>query len=78
MRPIIINKFLRSSRILGDACEKLRCSPSSARGSAIAHIAIDQDLTLREVALALSYIDAKRHDQFVDPKKVGRRELEGD
>jgi fumarate hydratase, class II len=33
MRPIIINNFLHSARILGDGCEKFRVSPSRERSS---------------------------------------------
>jgi fumarate hydratase, class II len=99
MRPIIINNFLHSARILGDACEKLRCfsvegtrlnrsridemvnrslmlvtalSPVIGydKASAIAHKANDEDLTLKEAALASGYIDEKRFDEIVDPKKM--------
>src|ERR1700730_6460664 len=102
MRPIIINNFLHSARILGDACEKLRhfsvegtrlnrkridemvdrslmlvtaLSPVIGydKASAIAHEANDEDLTLKEAALKSGYIDEKRFDEIVDPKKmVGR------
>ncbi len=99
MRPIIINNFLHSARILGDACEKLRhFSVEGARlnrkridemvdrslmlvtalspvigydkASAIAHKANDEDLTLKEAALKSGYIDEKRFDEIVDPKKM--------
>src|SRR5215471_12713278 len=99
MRPIIINNFLHSARILGDACEKLRhFSVEGARlnrkhidemvgrslmlvtalspvigydkASAIAHKANDEDLTLKEAALQSGYIDGKRFDEIVDPKKM--------
>ena len=102
MRPIIINNFLHSARILGDACEKLRrfsvegtrlnrqridemvgrslmlvtaLSPviDYDKESAIAHKANDEDLTLKEAALATGDIDEKRFEEIVDPKKmVGR------
>ncbi len=99
MRPIIINNFLHSARILGDACEKLRhFSVEGARlnrkridemvgrslmlvtalspvigydkASAIAHEADDEDLNLKEAALKSGYIDEKRFDEIVDPKKM--------
>jgi fumarate hydratase, class II len=99
MRPIIINNFLHSVRILGDVCDNLRrfsiegtklnrkridemvgrslmlvtaLSPVIGydKASAIAHVANDQDLTLREAALASGYIDGRRFDQIVDPKKL--------
>jgi fumarate hydratase, class II len=102
MRPIIINNFLHSARILGDACEKLRrfsvagaqlnrkridemvdrslmlvtaLSPVIGydKASAIAHKANDENLTLKEAALASGDIDEKRFDEIVDPRKmVGR------
>jgi fumarate hydratase class II len=99
MRPIIINNFLHSAGILGDACEKLRqfsvegtrlnrkridemvdrslmlvtaLSPVIGydKASAIAHKANDEDLTLKEAALQSGYIDEKRFDEIVDPKKM--------
>jgi fumarate hydratase class II len=99
MRPIIINNFLHSVRILGDVCDNLRrfsiegtklnlkridemvgrslmlvtaLSPVIGydRASAIAHVAAEQGLTLKEAALALGYIDEKRFDQIIDPKKL--------
>ena len=99
MRPIIINNFLHSARILGDACEKLRrfsvegsrlnrkridemvgrslmlvtaLSPVVGydKASAIAHKANDEDLTLKEAALASGAIDEKQFDEIVDPKKM--------
>ena len=102
MRPIIINNFLHSVRILGDACDNLRkfsvegttlnrkridemvgrslmlvtaLSPVIGydKAAAIAHVANDQDLTLKEAALASGYIGQERFDEIVDPKKlVGR------
>jgi fumarate hydratase, class II len=99
MRPIIINNFLHSARILGDACEKFRqfsvegtrlnrpridemvdrslmlvtaLSPVIGydKASAIAHKANDEDLTLKEAALKSGYIDEKRFDEIVDPRKM--------
>jgi fumarate hydratase class II len=99
MRPIIINNFLHSVRILGDACDNLRkfsvegtrlnrkridemvgrslmlvtaLSPVIGydKASAIAHMANDRDLTLKEAALASGYIDERRFDEIVDPKKL--------
>jgi fumarate hydratase, class II len=40
------------------------------KAAAIAHVADDRDLTLREAALASGYIDENRFDQIVDPKKL--------
>jgi fumarate hydratase, class II len=106
MRPIIINNFLHSARILGDACEKLRhfsvegtrlnrqhidemvgrslmlvtaLSPVIGydKASAIAHKANDQNLTLKEAALALGYIDEQRFDEIVDPKKMVGNGVDG-
>src|ERR1700758_4732921 len=106
MRPIIINNFLHSARILGDACEKLRhFSVEGARlnrkridemvdrslmlvtalspvigydkASAIAHKANDEGLTLKEAALALGYIDERRFDEIVDPRKMVGQGLAG-
>jgi len=97
--PIIINNFLHSARILGDACEKLQqFSVEGTRlnrkridemvgrslmlvtalapvigydkASAIARKANDENLTLKEAALASGDIDEKRFDEIVDPKKM--------
>ncbi len=99
MRPIIINNFLHSARVLGDACEKFRrfsvegtrlnraridellgrslmlvtaLSPVIGydKASAIAHKANDEGLTLKEAALKSGFIDEKRFDEIVDPKKM--------
>jgi fumarate hydratase class II len=99
MRPIIINNFLHTARILGDACEKLRhysiegarlnraridemlgrslmlvtaLSPEIGydKASAIAHKANDEGLSLKEAALKSGYIDARRFDEIVDPRKM--------
>ncbi len=99
MRPIIINNFLHSARVLGDACEKFRrfsvegtrlnraridellgrslmlvtaLSPVIGydKASAIAHKANDDGLTLKEAALRSGFIDEKRFDEIVDPKKM--------
>jgi fumarate hydratase class II len=99
MRPIIINNFLHSARILGDACDKFRrfsvdgtrlnrsridelvgrslmlvtaLSPAIGydKASAIAHKANDGGLTLKEAALNSGFIDEKRFDEIVDPKKM--------
>jgi fumarate hydratase class II len=40
------------------------------KASAIAHKANDEDLTLREAALKLGYIDAARFDEIIDPHKM--------
>jgi fumarate hydratase class II len=99
MRPIIINNFLHSARILGDACDKFRrfsvegtllnrahidelvgrslmlvtaLTPVIGydKASAIAHMANSKNLTLREAALESGYIDAKRFDEIVDPRRM--------
>jgi fumarate hydratase class II len=99
MRPVIINNFLHSARVLGDACEKFRrfsvegtqlnraridemlgrslmlvtaLSPVIGydKASAIAHKANDEGLTLKEAALKSGYIDEKRFDEIVDPRKM--------
>src|SRR6202789_1413912 len=91
MRPIIINNFLHSVRILGDACDNLRkfsvegttlnrkridemvgrslmlvtaLSPVIGydKASAIAHMAHDRDLTLKDAALASGYIGQDSFD----------------
>src|SRR6266576_1243628 len=102
MRPIVINNFLHSARILADACDKFRrysvegtrlnraridelvgrslmlvtaLSPVIGydKASAIAHKANGEDLSLKEAALKSGYIDEKRFDEIVDPRKmVGR------
>jgi fumarate hydratase class II len=43
----------------------------------VAHKANDDDLTLREAALQSGYIDAKRFDEIVDPKKLVGNGLAG-
>jgi fumarate hydratase, class II len=99
MRPIIINNFLHSARVLGDACEKLRrfsvegtrpnrphieemlgrslmlvtaLSPVIGydKASAIAHLANDEGLSLREAALKSGFVDGALFDQIVDPTKM--------
>ncbi len=99
MRPIIINNFLHSARILGDACEKFRhfsvegtklnrdriaemlgrslmlvtaLAPVIGydKASAIAHMANEAGLTLKEAALRSGEIDEKRFDEIVDPRKM--------
>jgi fumarate hydratase, class II len=106
MRPIIINNFLHSARVLGDACDKFRhfsvegtrlnrkridemvgrslmlvtaLSPVIGydKASAIAHKANDEDLTLKEAALRSGFIDEKRFDEIVDPKKMVGHGLAG-
>jgi fumarate hydratase, class II len=99
MRPIIINNFLHSARVLGDACDKFRrfsvegtqlncqhidemlgrslmlvtaLSPVIGydKAAAIAHKAHDENRTLKEAALKSGYIDEKRFDEIVDPRKM--------
>ena len=40
------------------------------KASAIAHKANDEGLTLKEAALQSGYIDEKRFDEIVDPRKM--------
>ena len=40
------------------------------KATAIAHKANNEDLTLKEAALASGFIDEKRFDEIVDPKKM--------
>jgi fumarate hydratase class II len=47
------------------------------KASAIAHKANEEGLTLREAALASGFIDEKRFDEIVDPKKMIGRGLGG-
>jgi fumarate hydratase class II len=99
MRPIVINNFLHSARVLGDACDKFRrfsvegtrlnrarieemvgrslmlvtaLSPVIGydKASAIAHKANDDGQTLKEAALKSGFIDEKRFDEIVDPRKM--------
>ena len=99
MRPIIINNFLHSARVLGDACDKLRhfsvegtrlnrkridemvgrslmlvtaLSPVIGydKASAIAHMANDEGLALKQAALKSGHIDEKQFDEVVDPAKM--------
>ena len=99
MRPIILNNFLHSARILADGCEKLRIysvkgtqvdekkvaehlsnslmlvtalSPVIGydKASEIAHTAQRDGSTLREVAVKSGYIDEKKFDEVVDPRKM--------
>lgn len=99
MRPIMINNVLHSSRILGDACEKLReysiegitlnrerisrfvreslmlvtaLSPVIGydKASAIAHKAHEENVSLREAAIATGYVTAEEFDKIVIPAKM--------
>jgi fumarate hydratase, class II len=45
------------------------------KASAIAHMAYDEDLSLREAALKSGYVDAKRFDEIVDPRKMVGNEV---
>jgi fumarate hydratase class II len=47
------------------------------KASAIAHKANDEDLTLKEAALQSGFIDEKRFDEIVDPKKMVGHGLAG-
>ena len=99
MRPIIINNFLHSARILADGCEKFRLysvegtklnekriaryveesvmlvtalSPVIGydKASAIAHKAMDNDLTLKQAALQSGYVTEAQFDKAVDAKAM--------
>ncbi len=99
MRPIIINNFLHSARILADGCEKFReysvegtvlnekriaafvenslmlvtaLSPEIGydKASKIAHMALDEDTTLKQAALKTGWIDEKTFNVIVDPVKM--------
>jgi len=99
MRPIIINNFLHSARILADGCEKFRIfsiegtevnekrvagyvqsslmlvtalSPVIGydNASKIAHTAQDDGSTLREAAIKIGLIDAKKFDEVVNPQNM--------
>jgi len=99
MRPILINNFLHSARILADGCERFRTyslegtkvdekkigeyvknslmlvtalSPVIGydKASEIAHSAQDHGTTLREAAIKSGYIDEKKFDEVVDPRKM--------
>jgi fumarate hydratase, class II len=47
------------------------------KASAIAHKANDEGLTLKEAALESRYIDEKRFDEIVDPKKMAGHGVAG-
>jgi fumarate hydratase class II len=99
MRPIIINNFLHSARILADGCGKFRqysvegtelnlpkikeyldrsvmlvtaLSPVIGydKASIIAHKAIDENKTLKEVALASGFLSEQEFDKVVVPKNM--------
>ncbi|MDB5110672.1 MAG: Fumarate hydratase class [Mucilaginibacter sp.] len=40
------------------------------KASAIAHHALDNNQTMKEAALASGFIDAKKFDEIVDPRKM--------
>ena len=42
------------------------------KASAIAHYALDRDLTLKQAALPLGFVDEATFDQVVDPTKMVR------
>jgi fumarate hydratase class II len=106
MRPIIINNFLHSARILADGSEKFRLhsvegtrlnekriarhveesvmlvtalSPVIGydKASAIAHKAMDGDLTLRQAALQSGEVTEQQFDEAVDARKMVGNGLAG-
>ncbi len=99
MRPIIINNFLHSARILADGSEQFRLhsvegtrlnekrigryvnesvmlvtalSPVIGydRASAIAHRAMEDDITLKQAAVQSGDIDEVRFDEIVDARRM--------
>jgi fumarate hydratase class II len=40
------------------------------KASKIAHFALDHDLTLKEAALQLGFVDAAEFDRIVDPRTM--------
>ena len=62
-----INHFVRQSLMLVTAL-----SPAIGydKASEIAHYANDHDMTLKEAALKLGYVDEADYDRIVDPKKM--------
>ncbi len=99
MRPIIINNFLHSARILADGSEKFRrysvegtelnekriakyveesvmlvtaLSPVIGydKASAIAHYAMDHDLTLKQAAVQSGDVSEQQFDAVVDARKM--------
>jgi fumarate hydratase, class II len=99
MRPIITNNVLHSSRILGDAFDKLRRYSVDGitldqnrinkyvneslmlvtalrpvighdKASAIAHIALDENKTLRDAAIETRYLSAEEFDKIVVPENM--------
>ncbi|SRR6266567_1449796 len=99
MRPLVIHNFLRSARLLADACEMFRIfsvegtsldekriaqfvqnslmlvtALSSLVGydqaSKIVHKALDEEITLKQAALASGLIDERTFDELVDPLKM--------
>jgi fumarate hydratase class II len=99
MRPMIINNFLQSARLLADGCEKFRLhsvegtrlnerkiqqyveqslmlvtalSPAIGydKASDVAHLALEEDLTLKQAALKSGFVDEATFDSLVDPAKM--------
>ncbi|MEO6923781.1 MAG: lyase family protein, partial [Bryocella sp.] len=99
MRPLIIENFLHSTRILSDGCEKFRMYSVEGttinaakiqehldnslmlvtalapvigydKASLIAHKAHVEGTTLKVAALATGFIEEKRFDELVDPRKM--------
>ena len=67
-----IENFLHQSLMLVTAL-----SPAIGydKASAIAHLANEKDLTLKEAALELGYISAEEFDRIVDPYKMAHPEV---
>jgi len=47
------------------------------KASAIAHLANDKSLTLREAAIETKFIDAARFDEIVNPERMTGNGLSG-
>ena len=65
------NNFIHAARVLGDACDKLR--RFSVEGTKLNRTHIDEMLgrsLMLVTALTSGYIDEKRFDEIVDPRKM--------
>jgi fumarate hydratase class II len=67
-----INAYLHRSLMLVTALSPVIGYDRSAR---IAHLALDQGLTLREAALQLGFLSAEDFDRLVDPLKMANPEV---
>ena len=67
----------RVRRALADVGDSVSPVIGYDKASAIAHKAHEEDLTLRESALSLGYVDEQQFDRIVDPRKMLGRDLSG-